>query len=261
MKKGGPAVEVRMQRLGYDDKTVLEKTYFRLEKGSVTALIGPNGSGKTTLLKALTGLHADFDGEIYYNGLNFKDFEKEALGRQVAVVLTSPVVTPMRVYEVIASGRFPYVNRLNMLSERDKHYIEEISRRLGLLSYWNRPVTSLSDGERQRVMVARAWVQDTPVMVLDEPDTHLDVAHRAELLLLLKEAASEGKTVLFSTHYLDLFYDIVDNLLILNNKKLWQGRVEEALSQDKFQEVFGNELIKFDKKRRVFLFHDETGGQ
>jgi len=111
----------------------------------------------------------------------------------------------------------------------------------------------LSDGEKQRVMIGRALVQDTPVLLLDEPEAHLDIGHRAELLMLLKRIASEGKTVLFSSHYLDLFFDVADRLLVIRNRTLWSGSPDEAIRSGIPAEVFGNDLLEFDSACRSFV--------
>jgi len=253
-------LEVDIKRLFYPGKEVLSAVRFDLAPGTLNVLIGPNGSGKTTLLKALTGLHEGWEGHVLYNGHDLREMPDESLGRQVAVVLTDPVVTPMTVWDVLASGRFPYVNRFYRLTDEDYRRLEEVSEKWNLKPYWHQKITDLSDGERQRVMIGRALVQDAPVLILDEPDTHLDIMHRAELLAGLKQIAGEGKTVLLSTHYLDLFFDVADRLLITRNGTVWTGNPDEAVDEGILEEVFSGKLLTFDKEKRQFKWKRPWNG-
>ncbi len=236
----------------YGAKTVFEKANFEVSQGKLTVLLGPNGSGKTTLLRTLAGMHPEFSGAVFLNGKSLQNFRREEISRHVSVVLTVPVITPLKVFDVIASGRFPYVNRFNMLKTNDMDKIEQIARELDLQWFLDRPVTELSDGERQRVMIARALVQETPVILLDEPDTHLDITHRAEMLVLLKRIAQQGKTVLLSTHYLDLIPDIADDVVLIYRKHVIKSDMTEAVEQDLLGEVFSSDLLIFDQTNRQF---------
>ncbi len=236
----------------YGHHEVFSHADFEITPGNLSVLLGLNGSGKTTLLRILAGMHRDFSGEVWIGNRNIRDFKGEEISKFISVVLTVPVQTPLRVREVVASGRFPYVNKLNLLKNNDLKKIDEVMDDLDLSRFARRPVTELSDGERQRVMIARALVQDTPVMLLDEPDTHLDITHRAEMLVLLKRIARSGKTVLFSTHYLDLITDIADDVVIIHEGKLTKSAMDTAMENGDFARVFTNDLLIFDKNNRQF---------
>ncbi|NPA43173.1 MAG: ABC transporter ATP-binding protein [Chlorobi bacterium] len=250
-------LDIRGLKTGYGTHTVLDGISARLRRGGLYALLGPNGSGKTTLIKTLAGMHPYGEGEIRLSGRELRQIPREERGKRMAVVFTRPITTPLTVFEILASGRFPYLNRLNILKSEDKNRILAVAERLDLISWMDRPITSLSDGERRRVMIGRALVQDAPLMLLDEPCIHLDIARRAEVLGLLRLIADEGKTVLFSTHYLDLYRRFSDEILLLHRGRLWQGPAEEAETKGLMQHIFGSPLLEWDARCGMFRLKHE----
>ncbi len=245
-------IEVKNLHIFHKDNEILSDICFKVFPGDLVALIGPNGSGKTTLIKTLVGMHSDITGEIYLDGKHISSFRGTEISRKVSVVLTQKIQTPLRVSEVLATGRFPYANRLDLLKKHDRQLILETAVNLKINHLLERSIHLLSDGERQRVMIGRALIQQTPVLLLDEPDTHLDIKHRAVLLKILKEITAQGKTVLFSTHYLDLFFDLVDKVFLLHDGNLFEGSPESPETLNMIDRVFTNDLVIFDKKNKQF---------
>jgi iron complex transport system ATP-binding protein len=245
---------IRVENLSarYGNKTVFSDASFEILPGKLSVLLGPNGSGKTTLLRVLSGMHPAFSGKIFLGEKPVSRYRSDEISKVLSVVLTSEIITPLKVFDVLASGRFPYLNRFNFLKKKDLEVIEKVADELDLNGFLHRTITELSDGERQRVMIARALVQQTPIMLLDEPDTHLDIMHRAEMLQLLKRIAGSGKTVLFSTHYLDLIFDTVDDVVVIEGGNVIKTSISVAVEQGVFDKVFTGDLLIFDKSNRQF---------
>lgn len=188
--------------IGYGSSTLAPPLSASLETGSLAVLVGRNGSGKSTLLRTLCGLRKPLGGDVRWNGKSLSQMGHRELARRVSVVLTaSPNTGMMTVYETVALGRMPHTPLTGRLSERDK---KAIGRAVALCSLENlreRAVASLSDGERQRTMIAKALAQETPAVILDEPTAYLDYAAKEEVLRLLHRfVREEGKLILLATH-------------------------------------------------------------
>ncbi len=248
-------IEVSHLHIRYPGKTILTDASFHIRKGSLTALLGINGSGKSTLLRTLLGMHDMYEGEILIDKKNLKNFKTEEMARKVAVVLTEKPVVSMSVREMVATGRFPYTGRLDRLTDADNNIIRKTMAFTGLTGMENRDITTLSDGELQRVMLARALAQETPCILLDEPFTHLDISHRAEIILLLRKLArEENKTILFSTHHIDFLFETADDFLLLHRQKLIQKNPQEVLNAGILEQMFHHKMLIFDKRNKIFKF-------
>ncbi|MDE6300954.1 MAG: ABC transporter ATP-binding protein [Muribaculaceae bacterium] len=187
--------------VGYGARVVLSNLDLRLESGRVTVLIGANGSGKSTLLRTLTGHQPALSGNVLLDGTPITSLKPAELARRLSLVLTDRTGGGgLRVKELVAVGRHPYSGFMGRLSETDRQAVEHALEAVGLSHKSDDFVSSLSDGERQKAMIARAVAQDTAVMVLDEPTSFLDVSARFEIMELLSRIASAGKSVLLSTH-------------------------------------------------------------
>jgi len=178
-------------------------------------LLGPNGIGKSTLLRTLSGLLPKLSGTIMINGRALEEYSEKELSKQVGVVLTDhPQLHNMRVEELVALGRAPYTNFFGGLSFEDKVFVDEAISLVGIDKLRGRMIRELSDGERQKVMIARALAQQTPVIILDEPTAFLDFPSKVEVMKLLRNLAHDmHKTILLSTHDLDLAVRLADTLL------------------------------------------------
>lgn len=239
-----------------------EPLSLRLHGGELVCLLGPNGAGKSTLLRTLTGLQAPLAGQVRIRGTLLAERPRGELARDLSVVLTDAAHPGMMsVAAVAALGRIPYTGWLGRLGEADRRIVTAALERVGLAELSDRPVGELSDGERQRVHLARALAQDTELIVLDEPTIHLDLPGRVTILELLRGLARDtGRAVLASTHELELALQIADVLWLLTaDGHLHAGAPEDLALQGVLQSVFRHAHVVFDAERGGFRFRHEGG--
>ena len=224
--------------------------------GEMVALIGSNGIGKSTLLRSVAGFQDYFSGNIKINGKNLEKINPKEIARIMSFVSTENIrVSNMTVFDLVAYGRFPYTNWIGMLSESDKQVVHEAIDKVGLAGFENRMTTQISDGERQRAVIARALAQDTPVIILDEPTAFLDVSNKYEIFHLLQLLAKEKqKTVILSTHDLNIATREVDKLWIITENENFQGAPEDAVLNGWLERLFKNEHIGFDLQEGEYFF-------
>ena len=204
-----------------------------LQSGKLASLIGANGVGKSTLLKTLTGFLPKLEGSLLLDGKDISEFSQRALARQISIVLTQkPDVQNLTVEEIIGLGRSPYTGFFGKLHANDQQIVDESITAVGIQKLKNRMIQTLSDGERQKVMIAKALAQQTPVIFLDEPTAFLDFSSKVETFQLLQRMAHEmGKLVLLSTHDLELAVRFSDTLLQVNGDGLRTVSNEEVTHQ------------------------------
>ncbi len=204
-------------RQGKRTRVVHRGLNLRLRRGALTALLGPNGAGKSTLLRTLAGLQPPLAGEVWLDGRPLHALSAHELARHLAVVLTDRVdVGYMSAYALAALGRYPYTRWDGRLSAEDEAIVQEAMRAAHCESLAARTASELSDGERQRVMLARALAQQTPIILLDEPTAFLDLPRRIEIMHLLRDLAHDtGKAFLISTHDLELALHLADELWLM----------------------------------------------
>ncbi|WP_286141134.1 ABC transporter ATP-binding protein, partial [Duncaniella freteri] len=172
--------------IGFGSRTLLDKVNTSFGKGQLTALIGRNGSGKSTLLRAIAGLNRQYSGDIILDGKDIRTLSPGGLAKSLAFVTTERTRIPnLRCEDVVAIGRAPYTNWIGRMQDIDRHIVSDATRSVGMEGYAGRTMDTMSDGECQRIMIARALAQDTPVMLLDEPTSFLDMPNRYELVSLL----------------------------------------------------------------------------
>lgn len=226
--------------LGYGRRILLERVSARFEAGQLTALIGRNGTGKSTLLRAMAGLERSLGGEISICGEPIGSMPSDRLARRTAFVTTDKVrVANMRCEDLVALGRAPYTNWIGRLQDVDRRIVERSLSLVGMESFAGKCMDTLSDGECQRVMIARALAQQTPVILLDEPTAFLDMPNRYELCELLRRLAhDEGKTVLFSTHELDIATNCCDTIALIDTPQLIHLPVDEMLRSGAIDRLF-----------------------
>lgn len=214
-------ISVKDLSIGYPGKhsvkTVTEGISDTLQSGELTCLLGENGAGKSTLLRTLAGFQPPVNGEIDILGKPLKSYSNKDLARVISVVLTErTVLQNMTVEELVGLGRTPYTGFWGTLSETDVKKVDEALEMVGISALKQRQIQTLSDGERQKVMIAKALAQETPIIFLDEPTAFLDYPSKVEILKLLHRLSREqDKTIFISTHDLELALQIADRLWLM----------------------------------------------
>lgn len=241
-------IELRDIHLAFGERTLIADASARFECGTMTALLGRNGTGKSTLLRAIAGLGRVQGGEIRIDGREIGSLSSAELARRVAFVNTERIdVEALTVHDLVAVGRSPYTDWMGRLKADDEHIVERSMQIAGIESMAQRMVSTLSDGECQRVMIARALAQDTPVILLDEPTAFLDLPNRYELCTLLSRLAhDERKCVIFSTHELDIALSLADSIALVDTPTLRHLATAEMIASGNIERLFDSEYVSFD---------------
>ncbi len=226
-----------------------------LKQGSLTALIGANGIGKSTLLRTLTGIQPPLNGSILLNDKSLASYSSKELAQNLSIVLTESLPpSNLTVFELVALGRQPYTNWLGLLSDVDHIQVERALQLTQIETLAQKKHFEISDGQFQKVLIARALAQDTPLIILDEPTTHLDLLHKVKLLRLLKKLASEaGKCILYSTHDLDLALQMSDEIIVMANGNAIQDTPKDLIEQKVFDTLFDDPNIIFNAEKGGFV--------
>ena len=216
--------------IGYGERTLLHEVEAAIPKGSLTALIGRNGTGKSTLLRAIAGLNRRYTGEILLDGRDISDMRADEMAKTLAFVTTERTrIANLKCEDVVAVGRAPYTNWIGRMQDAD------------------REIVAWSDGECQRIMIARALAQQTPVILLDEPTSFLDLPNRYELCSLLARLAhDEGKCIFFSTHELDIALSLADSIALIDPPQLVCLPTDEMRRSGCIERLFKNQCVSFD---------------
>ena len=227
------------------------------EKAQLIGLIGINGSGKSTLLRTLAGLQNPLSGTITLAERQLATIEPSQLAKQLSVVLTNQDISKnLSVAELVALGRQPYTNWLGSLSDLDKNAIAEALTATDTFDLKNKKCYELSDGQLQRVLIARALAQETDLILLDEPMTHLDLHHKASVLKLVSEIAHQKKkTVLFSTHDIAYALNICDALIVMKDGKALFATPDKLIKDGVIDDLFPSSNVSFDKENRTFFLN------
>lgn len=222
-------ISISNLNLGFRARTLLAEVSTDFPQRCLTALIGRNGTGKSTLLRALAGLNNRYTGDILIDGSQLRDLGRPEMARRLAFVNTERTRIPnLRCRDVVAMGRAPYTNWIGRLSENDALAVDDALRAINMQDYADRTMDRMSDGECQRIMIARALAQDTPNILLDEPTSFLDLPNRYRLVELLGELAhSRNKCIIFSTHELDIALRRTDRIALLADCTLTNLTAEE----------------------------------
>lgn len=235
--------------VGYGRKIIAEGVDFELRRGEILTLIGANGCGKSTILKSILSQLDVISGRIYIDGKSLCEMKRNETAEKISAVMTERI-TPelMTCGDVVESGRYPYTNRLGILSAEDKKKVREAMELVGVESLSYMPFGQISDGQRQRVMLARAICQDTDILVLDEPTSFLDIHHKLELLNILKRLVRERNlAVIMSLHELDLAQKVSDRIICINNGRADRiGTPEEIFSGDYISRLYNIKSESFD---------------
>ncbi len=253
-----PAIKIESLTIGYEGKgsflEVAHQINASVYAGELTSLIGPNGVGKSTLLRTLSKLQPSYEGRITLYGENLQEIRKERLATLLSVVLTErPSIYNISVKEMVAMGRNPYTNYWGTLSQKDERVIAEALEMVGIMDLSARKFETLSDGEKQKVMIAKALAQQTPIILLDEPTSFLDYPSKIELMQLLYRLTHEmQKTILFSTHDLDLAMQVCDKMALMSSKEIIIGTPEDLSLNHQLSEFMSGKGMLFDYKTGLF---------
>lgn len=234
--------------VGFGGRELIRDVNVQLNAGEVGALIGLNGTGKSTLLRTLAGLHQPLAGSITLNGQALEAMTGMERARSLSVVLTGkPQAGLLDVRTLVSLGRQPWTGHLGRLTKKDHERIDEAMQRTGVNAFGERALQSLSDGEGQKVLIARALAQDAPVMLLDEPTAFLDLVNRLSVMRLLRDIArTSERAVLLSTHDLTSALQLCDRILLVHDGTLWAGSPAEAISSGSLDRAFSAQGMRFD---------------
>ena len=237
----GSILSARALDVGYEKRTVIENVNIEALRGQVICLLGPNGAGKSTILRTLSGLLAPVSGTVEIAEKSLKQISKKQLARTLSLVLTEggcPAMTT--VYQLLALGRTPYTNLLGRLTREDKTVILEALDTVGAQDLKHRYYSELSDGEKQKVMIARALVQEPELIILDEPTSHLDIRHKVEVIRLLQKLSNEKKiTCILSLHDIDLALKGCETVLMVQGGRVVaQGTPEDVIREGLIQDLY-----------------------
>lgn len=259
-KQLAATIALRDLAIGYkpsrkETKVVASNLNTSLRPGELVCLLGPNGAGKSTLMRTMAGMQKPLDGAVELGGVNIHQLPARELAKQLSVVLTERIsIGAMTSYALVALGRYPHTNWAGTLSDKDHEVIQWSLKTTGASEFANRNVGELSDGERQRVMVARALAQEPQLMILDEITAFLDLPRRVEIMQMLRDLArTTNRAILLSTHDLDLALRSADVIWLLpKGGALQVGGPEELVLNGAFAKAFAGEGIEFDSQLGAF---------
>ena len=250
-------------REGGDEKVIRSGIDVALHAGELVCLLGPNGAGKSTLLRTLAGMQPALGGQVCLLGRDVRHQRPRELARRLSVVLTDRITAGgMLAYDLVALGRYPHTGWMGQLRERDHAMVRWAIHAAGADALADRPVGELSDGERQKVMIARALAQEPAAVLLDEPTAFLDLPHRVEAMRTLRDLARRaGQAILLSTHDLDLALRSADRIwLMARGEPLRVGAPEDLVLSGAFEATFRREGVAFDADTGAFAIEQPTAG-
>jgi len=245
--------------IGYKTKkatmTIAENLNLNLASGKLISLIGANGIGKSTLLRTITGIQQPLSGNVFLNDKNINTYNSLELAQNLSVVLTEKLPpSNLSVFELVALGRQPYTNWIGTLNPTDIQKVQEAMQLTQIEHLTTKKHYEISDGQLQKVLIGRALAQDTPLIILDEPTTHLDLLHKVSLFKLLKKLTDETqKCILFSTHDIDLAIQLSDEMIIMTPEIVVQDQPCNLISNGSFATLFKDEHIVFDAGKGKFI--------
>ena len=260
MKKANNHIILKTKNLSIGYKTKKAETVvassinIKLQKGELIGLVGANGVGKSTLLKTLTKVQPKLSGEIQINNIPLDAYTYIDLAKTMSLVLTEAIASKnLSVFELVALGRQPYTNWIGNLSDKDITIINTAILQTNINELKHKKCFELSDGQLQKVMIARALAQDTDLIILDEPTTHLDMYHKVYILKLLQNLVKEtGKTILFSSHEIDLTIQLCDTIIVMTNTNVISDAPCNLITKGIFNNLFPKDMITFDETTGSF---------
>jgi len=248
--------------IGYKTKketiVIAKNLNLELTSDKLITLVGANGIGKSTLLRTLTGIQKPLSGDVFLAEKNINSFDTLELAQNLSLVLTEKLpASNLTVFELIALGRQPYTNWLGKLSDDDLKVVNDVMHLVQIEHLAEKKHFEISDGQLQKVMIARALAQETSIIILDEPTTHLDLFHKVSVFKLLKKLSQEtNKCILFSTHDIDLAIQLSDEMIVMTEENIVQDQPCNLISKGVFNSLFKDETITFDSQKGKFVIRD-----
>jgi iron complex transport system ATP-binding protein len=245
--------------IGYRQKKaqhiVSSQINLSIEKGKFVALLGKNGIGKSTLLRTICGVQESLAGAVFLKGTKIQQYPHAKLATILSVVLTERLPeSQLTVYELVALGRQPYTNWVGKLTTSDHEKINWAIQLTEIDHLKNKPFYELSDGQLQRVLIARALAQDTDLIILDEPTAHLDIHHTIKIFTLLQKLVSTTqKTIIISTHEVNLAIQFASGFVLIDEHQCHSGTLEELIEGKAFDTLFNSDLINFNRRLEQFV--------
>jgi iron complex transport system ATP-binding protein len=248
---------------GKDANILLPPLTSSASKGELIALIGQNGIGKSTLLRTITGLQLPISGKIILKGKDITEFNRYDLAGIIGYISTEPVrVSNMRVFDLVSLGRYPHTGWTGKLEKEDLSMVGEAIEKVGLQKLKGRFINELSDGERQRAMVARVLAQDAEILVMDEPTAFLDIRSKYEVVHLLHDLSrTRGKTIIFSTHDLLTAISESDKVWLALKDSFTEGAPEDLILNGSFDRLFDSSIVRFSPSDASFSFSRKMRGK
>ena len=242
-------LETEKLSVGYDGKPLIRDVCLQVQRGKIVTLIGPNGSGKSTILKTIVGQLSKVSGTVLLEGAPMERCGQKEIAKRMAILMTERIHPElMTCYDVVSTGRYPYTGALGLLGKEDKRVVEESLELVHGRDMADRPFDAISDGQRQRILLARALCQTPEIIVLDEPTSYLDIRYKLELLTILKTMVREKNlAVLMSLHELDLAQRVSDTVVCVSGDRIDRmGPPEEIFSNDSIARLYHMEPGKYD---------------
>ena len=242
-------LETEKLSVGYDGKPLIRDVCLQVQRGKIVTLIGPNGSGKSTILKTIVGQLSKVSGTVLLEGAPMERCGQKEIAKRMAILMTERIHPElMTCYDVVSTGRYPYTGALGLLGKEDKRIVEESLELVHGRDMADRPFDAISDGQRQRILLARALCQTPEIIVLDEHTSYLDIRYKLELLTILKTMVREKNlAVLMSLHELDLAQRVSDTVVCVSGDRIDRmGPPEEIFSNDYIARLYHMEPGKYD---------------
>ena len=242
-------LETKDLAVGYHGKPLIEGIPLHVQRGRIVTLIGPNGSGKSTILKTIIGQLPKVSGTVYLDGKTMQERSRNEIARRMAILMTARMEPElMTCRDVVGTGRYPYTGKLGILTSEDRAIVERSLAQVGGLDFADRPFANISDGQRQRILLARALCQEPEIIVLDEPTSFLDIRYKLELLTVLKRMVRENDlAVLLSLHELELAERISDTVVCVAGDRIDRiGPPEEIFTREYIAKLYQMEPGKYD---------------
>ena len=250
-------IELKNIFSGYGAEQILEDICLNITPGKVTVIVGPNGCGKSTLLKAIVRLNPHSSGNISVDGTDISQISQQELAKKVTYMAQNRQIPGITAFQMTLHGRFPYLGYPRRYRQEDKRIAEESLQEMGILHLKNQSMSNMSGGQRQKVYLAMALAQNTPIVLMDEPTTFLDVGHQLQTMKQARKMAAAGKTVVMVLHDLTLAMQTADYIVLMDKGRILQvGTPEEVYTAHRLDQVLGISLHRFRTEKGWKYYYD-----